>query len=107
MTKEGLIAFARHKIKQESQEKHFSDKTVMFLKKSNEIKCERYESKIKKLENENDELKHKLKQAIKLLMLSKKECIYNGDEFQTEYRIKCNDFIAEIKHYLDEMEENK
>lgn len=56
-----------------------------------------------KLKNENNELKHKLKQAIKLLMLSKKECIYNGDEFQTEYRIKCNDFIAEIKYYLDEM----
>lgn len=51
------------------------------------------------LENENDELKHKLRQARKLLMLSKKECIYNGDEFQTEYRIKCNDFIGEIKCY--------
>ena len=57
-----------------------------------------------KLKNENNELKHKLKQAIKLLILSKKECIYNGDEFQTEYRIKCNDFIAEIKYYLDEIE---
>lgn len=55
--------------------------------------------KLKILENENDELKHKLRQARKLLMLSKKECIYNGDEFQTEYRIKCNDFIGEIKCY--------
>ena len=33
-----------------------------------------------KLKNENNELKHKLKQAIKLLILSKKECIYNGVE---------------------------
>lgn len=45
------------------------------------------------------QLKDKLRQARKLLMLSKKECIYNGDEFQTEYRIKCNDFIGEIKCY--------
>jgi hypothetical protein len=99
MTKEGLmrLAKARHRVEQKSQNRHFSDESVLQMKRAYEIICERYESKIKELEN-------MLKQARKLLMLGEKKCIYKGDEFQTEYRIKCNDFIGKIKHYLDEIE---
>lgn len=97
MIKEELIAFARHRVEQKSQERNFSDESVLNMKRGYEIICERYESEIK-------ELKSMLKQARKFLILGKKECIYNGNEFQTEYHIKCNDFIEEIKYYLDEIE---
>ena len=50
MNKEELIARARHRIEQKSQERHFSDETVLNVKRGYEIKCEQYESKIKELE---------------------------------------------------------
>ena len=56
MTKEGLIKLARHRVERKSQERHFSDESVLNMKRGYEIKCERYESEIKKLKNENDEL---------------------------------------------------
>ena len=60
MTKEGLIrlAKARHRVEQKSQERHFSDETVLSMKRGYEIKCERYESKIKELEVQIEKMKN-------------------------------------------------
>jgi hypothetical protein len=61
MTKEGMIKLGRARIKQKSQERHFSDETVLKMKRGYELKCERYESKIKELETQIEKMKwHKL-----------------------------------------------
>lgn len=59
MTKEGLIrlAKARHRVEQKFQERHFSDESVLQMKRACEIICERYESKIKELEKLNAKMK--------------------------------------------------
>jgi multidrug resistance efflux pump len=58
MTKEGMIKIARAKIEQKSQERHFSDESVLNMKRAYEIKCEQYESKIKKLEAQIEKMKN-------------------------------------------------
>lgn len=58
MTKEGMIKFARAIIEQKSQERHFSDESVLNMKRGYEIKCERYESKIKELEAQIEKMKN-------------------------------------------------
>ena len=60
MTKEGMIKLARARaiIEQKSQERHFSDETVLNMKRAYEIKCERYESKIKELEAQIEKMKN-------------------------------------------------
>ena len=60
MTKEGLIrlAKARHRVEQKFQERHFSDESVLQMKRAYEIICERYESKIKELEAQIEKMKN-------------------------------------------------
>ena len=63
MTREGLIrlAKARHRVEQKSQNRHFSDESVLQMKRAYEIICEQYESKIKELEAQIEKMKwHKL-----------------------------------------------
>ncbi len=61
MTKEGMIKLARARLEQKSQERHFSDESVLNMKRGYEIRCERYESKIKELEAQIEKMKwHKL-----------------------------------------------
>ncbi len=59
MTKEGLmrLAKARHRLERKSQERHFSDESVLNMKRGYEIKCEQYESKIKELEVQIEKMK--------------------------------------------------
>ena len=66
MNKEELIALARHRVEQKSQERHFSDETVLNMKRAYEIKYEQYESKIKELEAQIEKLID--------FVLSKTEC---------------------------------
>lgn len=58
MTKEMMIKLVRHRIEQKSQERHFSDESVLNMKRAYEIKCERYESKIKELEAQIEKMKN-------------------------------------------------
>jgi hypothetical protein len=58
MTKEGMIKLAKARLEQKSQERHFSDETVLSMKRGYEIKCERYESKIKELEVQIEKMKN-------------------------------------------------
>lgn len=61
MAKEGMIELARYRVEQKSQERHFSDETVLNMKREYEIRCEQYESKIKELESQIKKMKwHKL-----------------------------------------------
>ena len=61
MSKEKLIACARHRVEQKSQKRHFSDETVLNMERGYKIKCERYESKIKEFETQIKKMKwHKL-----------------------------------------------
>lgn len=58
MTKEGMIKIARDKLERKSQERHFSDESVLNMKRGYEIRCERYESKIKELESQIEKMKN-------------------------------------------------
>ena len=40
MTKEGMIKLARDRLERKSQERHFSDESVINMKRAYEIKCE-------------------------------------------------------------------
>lgn len=66
MSEEELIVRARHRVERKSQEHHFSDETVLNMKRGYEIKCEHYESKIKELETQIEKLID--------FVLSKTEC---------------------------------
>ena len=80
MDKEGMIKLARARIEQKFKERHFSDESVLNMKRVNEIKCERYESEIKKLKNENDELIAKIQKM--------KNC-FNCAKGDWNNRVKC------------------
>ena len=58
MTKEMMIKLVRHRIEQKSQERHFSDESVLNMKRGYEIKCERYKSEIKELEAQIEKMKN-------------------------------------------------
>ena len=83
MTKEGLIKLARHRVERKSQERHFSDESVLNMKRGYEIKCEQYESEIKKLKNKNDEL---------IAKIDKMKCCEN---------CKHSKDVCEMGHYFD------
>lgn len=59
MTREGMIAYARHRAEQKSKSKHFSDESVMNLKRACDFKIE-------KLEKENIKLKEIIKKLLGL-----------------------------------------
>ena len=92
MTKEGLIrlAKARHRVEQKSQERHFSDESVLQMKRAYEIICERYESKIKELETQIEKMKNCFNCA-KGDWNNRVECIKSGCVNKNKWEIKEND----------------
>lgn len=90
MTKEELIARARYRIEQKSQERHFSDESVLNMKRAYEIKCERYESKIKELETQIEKMKNCFNCA-KGDWNNRVKCIKSGCINKNKWEIKENE----------------
>ena len=92
MTKEGMIklARARHRVEQKSQNRHFSDESVLQMKRAYEIICERYESKIKELETQIEKMKNCFNCA-KGDWDNRVECIKSGCVNKHKWEIKENE----------------
>ena len=90
MTKEELIARARYRIEGKSQERHFSDESVLNMKRAYEVKCERYESKIKELETQIEKMKNCFNCA-KGDWDNRVECIKSGCVNKDKWEIKENE----------------
>ena len=92
MTKEGMIklARARHRVEQKSQNRHFSDESVLQMKRAYEIICERYESKIKELETQIEKMKNCFNCA-KGDWDNRVECIKSGCVNKDKWEIKENE----------------
>ena len=80
MTKEEMIKLARARIERKSQERHFSDESVLNMKRAYEIKSKQYESEIKKLKNKNDEL---------IAKIDKMKNCFNCAKGDWDNRVKC------------------
>ena len=102
MTKEGMIKLAKARLEQKSQERHFSDETVLSMKRGYEIKCERYESKIKELETQIEKMKNCFNCA-KGDWENRVKCIESGCVNKNKWKIKENGDIE----YLRMNKENK
>ena len=89
MTKEELIARARYRIEGKSQERHFSDESVLNMKRAYEVKCERYESKIKELETQIEKMKNCFNCA-KGDWNNRVKCIKSGCVNKDKWEIKEN-----------------
>lgn len=90
MTKEGMIKLARARIEQKSKERHFSDESVLNMKRAYEIKSEQYESKIKEFEVQIEKMKNCFNCA-KGDWNNRVKCIKSGCVNKDKWEIKEND----------------
>lgn len=90
MSKDELIARARYRVERKSQEHHFSDETVLNMKRGYEMKCEQYESKIKELEEQIEKMKNCFNCA-KGDWDNRVECIKSGCVNKDKWEIKENE----------------
>lgn len=95
MTKEGMIKIAKDKLERKSQERHFSDETVLNMKRGYELKCERYESKIKELEIQIEKMKNCFNCA-KGDWNNRVKCIKSGCINKDKWEIKENGDIESL-----------
>ena len=97
MTKEGLIrlAKARHRVERKFQERHFSDESVLQMKRAYDIICERYESKIKELEAQIEKMKNCFNCA-KGDWNNRVKCIKTGCVNKDKWEIKENEDIKSL-----------